>query len=419
MLSSASPSSRSPATGRGLSRRNFVKLAALAAVPLPRVLVAAAESLSKAGGEHDRILVVVQLSGGNDGLNTVIPAADPHYREARPSLAIQESQALALGDGGPLYFHPQMTAMQELYKEGRLAVVQGVGYPNPDRSHFRSMEIWHTARPDAQNVQEGWLGRTVARGKVEALDIGDSTLPLALAASGVPVPALQNLNWLDALFTSRGAELRGVLGTLLERRRSGDLEFLRGASSSTFTQLDRIEEIRKKPLPVSYPRSDLGQRLEWTGQMIAGGLSSRIYYVSMDGFDTHAQQEGLHGQLLKQFSDASAAFYRHMEKIGRAERVVLMAFSEFGRRVKENGSRGTDHGYAGPVFVVSGAVRGGIIGGAPDLEKLESGDVPHTIDFRRLYATVLDQVLGVPSREILGQDFEHVSVLGRRRSAAF
>ncbi len=400
-----------------IHRRDFVKLMALAATPMPGVLLDAADRL--AGAEGDGVLVMVQLSGGNDGLNSVIPCEDPRYHRARPSLSIGERQALRLEKGGPLGFHPQMTALHELYGEGNVAVIEGVGYPNPNRSHFRSMEIWHTAAPEKHDVPYGWLGRTVAEHGVEALDIGDSTTPLALVAPGIQVPVLQNLNWLDTLFSSKGSELRGMLRTLLERRRDGDAEFLRGASSATFTQLDKLERIRGKPLPVEYPNSAIAQRLEWTGQMIAGGVSSRIYYVSMDGFDTHAQQENAHAQLMRQFSDAVTAFFRHMKRIDMAKRVVLVAFSEFGRRLKENGSQGTDHGAAGPMWVVSESVRGGLIGDPPDLEHLDQGDVRHTIDFRRVYATILEDVLGVDATTVLGRPFSKLALLEGRRRAAF
>ncbi len=399
------------------SRRNFVKLAALAAVPLPRILVSAAEAASRRDG--DRILVMLQLSGGNDGLNSVVPCEDSLYYKSRPTLALGRNQVLRLEKGGPLGFHPDMTALHKLYRDGVVTVIQGVGYPNPNRSHFRSMEIWHTARPAEKDVTYGWLGRAIAGNGLEALGVGDSKTPLALVAPGIQVPVLQNLNWLDTLFSAKGTELRGMLKTLLDRRRSGDLEFLRGASSSTFTQLEKLENIRNKPLPVKYPYSSIAKRLKWTGQMIASGVASRIYYVSMGGYDTHAQQGGLHAQLMRQFSDGVSAFYKHMEKVGMADRVVLVAFSEFGRRVKENGSQGTDHGVAAPMWVVSGKCKGGLIGDPPDLANLTGGDVRHTIDFRRVYTTVLDEVLGIDPREVVGGEFEKLPLFAKRRTATF
>ncbi len=414
------PGMRFTSSGRTLfSRRSFVKLVALAAVPVPRFLAGAAEILERlgegSGGAARPILVTVQLSGGNDGLNTVIPCEDSRYHAARPSLAVRENEVLRFENGGPLGFHPQMKSLHELYREGKLAVIQGAGYPNPDRSHFRSMEIWHTANPDRLGVQEGWLGRTIARQKLEAIDIGDNEVPLALAADGIQVPALQNLNWLDTLFTARGAELRQMLLSFTERRRSGDLEFLRGAVQSTFTQLEQLEKIRGRPAPVEYPQTSLGKRLQWTGQLIEGGFPSRIYYLSMDGFDTHAQQKDPHAQLLKEFSDGVAAFFKHLSRIGKAEQVALMAFSEFGRRVRENGSLGTDHGCAAPMFVASGAARGGLVGGPPDLADLDQGDLRYQVDFRRVYATVLEEVLQVEAKGILGGAFEKLPLLKMRQ----
>lgn len=414
MLDTTRKTDASPASP--LSRRDFVRLASLAAVPLPGFLLRAAESLGEAApssaGEGP-ILVMVQLSGGNDGLNTVIPCEDSRYHDARPTLAIHPSQVLRLEKGGPLGLHPQMKELHRLFLDGKAMVIEGVGYPNPNRSHFRSMEIWHTARPDQENVDEGWLGRAIARSRIEALDVGDNRVPLALTAPGVHVPALQNLNWLDVLFSSRGRELREMMRSLMERRRRGDREFLRGATQSTFTQLEKLESLRGQPLPVEYPGGAFGRRLQWTGQLIAGGLPSRIYYVSLGGFDTHAEQRELHARLLRQLSDGVAAFYRHLERVGMANRVALVAFSEFGRRVKENGSLGTDHGVAGPMLVVSGRCRGGLVGEAPDLVHLDGGDVRHEIDFRRVYATVLRDILGVPPAEILGGSFDPLPLFRR------
>lgn len=411
---------RTTRDGRALSapfsRRQFVKLAALAGVPLPSFLLRAARSV-QSGGREGPVLVVVQLSGGNDGLNTVIPCEDPRYHASRPSLAVDERSVLRLESGGALGFHPSLAALYELYREGKVTVIENAGYPDSSRSHFRSMEIWHTASAGDGESAEGWLGRIVSRHRFGALDVGDESPPLALAAEGVQVPALQNLDWLETLFSARGAELRRMLLELTERRRTGDLEYLRGASRATFTQLDRLEAIRGRPSPVKYPDSALGQRLAWTAQLICGGYPSRIYYTSFGGFDTHARQKDVHARLLRQFSEALAAFMGHLAKAGADRRVALVAFSEFGRRVRENGSQGTDHGAAGPMFVVSGACRGGVLGGVPDLENLVRGDVRHQVDFRSVYATLIESVLEVDPDVVLGRRLERLPILERMKGA--
>jgi uncharacterized protein (DUF1501 family) len=412
-----------------IKRRSFLRAAALLGLtPIPRVLWSAAESVAASADE--RVLVVLELAGGNDGLNTVIPFADPVYRQARPVLAIDKDAALPLAAGGEgsatlaggpdaahLGFHPSLAALRDLYREGAVALIQGVGYPNPSRSHFRSMDIWHTARPDVEDVTTGWLGNAVARnrGRLEALDIGDERLPLALSGEA-HVPALRNLDWVDFLATDKGRELRARLRGLNARERGGDVERVRSLAAATLVDLEKLIALRDRPVPVQYPETRLGERLRWAGQLIGGGFSSRIYYLSQGGFDTHAQQKDGHAQLLRQVSEAIAAFHAHLKALGAAERATLLVFSEFGRRVRENNSLGTDHGVAAPVFLVGGGVRAGVHGAHPSLEDLDDGDLKHHTDFRRVYATLLEDVLGTPSEPILGGRFEKLDLLaGRRR----
>jgi uncharacterized protein (DUF1501 family) len=418
-----------------MTRRKFLGATALLGLsPVPRVFLRAAESLMAAPDE--RVLVVLQLSGGNDGLNMVIPFEDSLYQRKRPTLAISKGEALPLvlgdapGSGAPgsdapgsgkgpgaaeIGFHPSMTGLRDLYREGAVAVLQGVGYPNPSRSHFRSMDIWHTARPEDEDIQTGWLASAVSRHRprLGALDIGDDRLPLALAGE-VQVPTLQNLDWVDFLATDRGHAVRRRLQALNAVERGGEVEHVRRLASATLGELETIVKVRNQPVPVTYPDSHLADRLKWAGQLIGGGFPSRIYYVSQSGFDTHAQQKEAHGHLLGVVSQAITAFYSHLKALGAAGRVVLMVFSEFGRRVEENGSLGTDHGCAAPVLLVSGAVRGGLRGAHPSLEGLEDGDLRFHTDFRRVYATLLEDVLGTPSEPILGGKFEKLQLLERR-----
>jgi uncharacterized protein (DUF1501 family) len=408
-----------------ITRRDFLRATALLGLtPMPRVLLSAAERVA---ADDDRILVVLELTGGNDGLNTVIPFEDPVYHASRPSLAIGKERALALVEGGggeaggpgaaELGFHPSMSALRDLYREGAVAVIQGVGYPNPSRSHFRSMDIWHSGRPDVEDPRSGWLGGAVARNRsrLGALDIGDEKLPLALSGEA-HVPVLRNLDWVDFLATDRGRELRTRLRALNALERGADVDRVRSLALATLGDLEDLIKIREKPVPAAYPESRIGERLKWAGQLIGGGFSSRIYYVSQGGYDTHAQQKDLHAQLLRQVSEAIGAFHAHMKSVGAAARVAVLVFSEFGRRVAENNGLGTDHGCAAPVLVVSGGVRGGLHGPHPSLRDLDEGDLRFHTDFRRVYATLLEDVLGTPPEPILGGRFEKLDLFPRGRA---
>jgi uncharacterized protein (DUF1501 family) len=399
-----------------ITRRRFLAAAALGIAPVPRVLLKAAETLEAAGGE--RVLVVIQLTGGNDGINTVIPCEEDAYYRSRPVLAVPRAQVLRLSAGAPqgLGLHPQMQGFRALFDEGRLAVVQGVGYANPSRSHFRSLEIWHSARPDLEDPREGWIGRAVSLPprRLQAMGIGDQRLPLALEGE-LQVPSLENLDFLDFLAGARGRQMRALLRDLNTRRRSGTAEAARELALGTLEDLERLVSLREAPAASHYPATRLGKRLMWAGKMIAGGYPARIYYLTQDGYDTHSHQKEVHAALLGELSGAVEAFYRHIEKLGAAERVALFVFSEFGRRLRENGSLGTDHGCAAPVFVVSGSCESGLHGAHPSLTDLDEGDLKHGIDFRRLYATLLEDHLGTPSEPVLAGRFEKLGLFRRRR----
>ncbi len=277
-----------------------------------------------------RVLVLVQMAGGNDGLNTVIPHGDPEYYKARPGLGIPKTSVLKIDDA--LGLHPQMTGFKELYDEGQLAIVQGVGYPNPDRSHFRSMDIWHSARPDAEYTQDGWLGRgldlTVEQhaGAMRAMALGTNRLPLALVGSKVNVPSVSNLAGYH-LELGAGPEAnrklqRRLMGEIAERQSSaggrgaaGDnLDFLRKTAVTAFTSADKLKEVTASYKPAApYPTNGLGEKLKIVAQIIAGELGTRVIFVSLDGFDTHAQQAGAHQALLAELSSAVRAFFQDLK----------------------------------------------------------------------------------------------------------
>ena len=364
-----------------------------------------------------RILVIVELAGGNDGLNTVVPHGDDAYYKARPALSVPQNAVLRIDDYVGL--HPQLAGLKELYDEGRLAILQGIGYENPDRSHFRSMDIWHSARPEVEYTQDGWIGRaldsTLARhaGRVPALAVGAERLPLAMLSGKINVPAIRTLDGYRLQVGDGPADnrvfQRRLLGELadLSAPAGSELEFLRKTALAAYSSAERLEKLDSSYKPVAeYPQNGLGRTLETVARIIAGDFGTQIYFVSLGGFDTHSQQQAGHEALLAELSSAIRAFYSDLHSHGLDERVLLATFSEFGRRVAENGSLGTDHGAASQMFVVTAAGKGGLYGRHPSLTELTEGDLKHHTDFRSVYATLLEGWLGIPSEPVLGKPFE-------------
>ncbi|PHQ34890.1 DUF1501 domain-containing protein [Rhodopirellula bahusiensis] len=399
-----------------LNRRRFLRdsIGASAAIGVGTTLPECfAEAASTSIQSDERILVVVQMSGGNDGLNTIVPYADDDYRSARPKLAIPTSEVIRCDDHDG--FHPAMTGLKELLQDGKFAAVRNVGYENPNRSHFESMDIWHTCRRKDEPRSDGWLGRfldqqpAIAGGDVPALHLGREQQPTAVASTSVRVPTVKEL----AEFQLRGNNkdrLRELLETRPPATSLGDnplLSFLESSTTSAIAASGRVTEAASSyQSDVIYPETDLGNKLRVVAQLIDAGLSTRIYYVQHDGFDTHAQQAATHDILLRQWSDAVTALVRDLDAHDHGGRVCVMTFSEFGRRVAENASEGTDHGAAGPMFLCGGAVKPGIHGKRPNLTDLQQGDLKHEHDFRQVYATVLRDWLGTDPATILGKDYE-------------
>ncbi|QVL34474.1 DUF1501 domain-containing protein [Telmatocola sphagniphila] len=408
-------------------RRDFLKTGSLLGLgsSLPAFLANSAYATPNAEkpGAKDTILVVVQFTGGNDGLNTVIPYADEEYAKLRPTLKIAKDRVKKLNDHVGL--HPSMTGMAELYEEKSLCVVQGVGYPNPSQSHFRSMDIWQAAST-AETLNEGWLGKALKELKAPSFHIandGESS-PLAFSGAPVRVPSVKNLEDFQLKMTAaNGSEKEGqrkLLGEVSQGSSTAGnsnnlLQFVQRTALNTYASSDKLQEIGKNYQPKSpYPQSPLANKLRLCAQLIDGGLGTRIFYLSIDGFDTHANQggaNGAHANLLAQVSGAITAFYKDLSARGHKDRVLIMTFSEFGRRAKENGSKGTDHGSGAPMFLVGGKVNAGVLGDHPSLTQLEMGNLKHNLDFRQVYAAVLDQWLGVSSRKVLSGDFSAAKIL--------
>ncbi|MCB9856633.1 MAG: DUF1501 domain-containing protein [Phycisphaerales bacterium] len=386
------------------------------------------------GGANGRILVVLQLAGGNDGLNTIVPFENDLYYKARPRIGIAKKDVLRLND--QIGLNPGATGLKSLFDEGLLSVVQGVGYPNPNRSHFVATDIWSTGDP-TEATHNGWIGRyfdCTCSGRERpdpkrGISI-TSEVPLAMQGekfSPVSFSTPDELTW-----RGPGARGRG-------RKAFEDLNRPHGAGNSdegapqdeasALAYLERMamdarasaEEIQKAAGSGKAKREGRRRRgrnalegdLEMVRRMIRAGLETSVYYVSMGGFDTHANQLGSHNNLIKQFSDAVKAFTDGLRSDGLLDRVMLMTFSEFGRRVAENGSGGTDHGAAAPLFVIGGGVKAGVHGAHPSLETkdLDRGDLKWGTDFRSVYATVLDGWLKTDSKRILNGSFKPLPLL--------
>jgi uncharacterized protein (DUF1501 family) len=377
--------------------------------------------------DRARILVVVQLNGGNDGLNTVVPYRDDAYHNYRPKLAIPAAEVKKIDDRMGL--HPSLDAFAKLLEQQRLAIVQSVGYPNPNRSHFESMAIWHTARTPVDKAAPGWLARAIDRGAgpgtggdTPGLHIHESfPLPAALAGGREVIPSMAQLDqFRRRLGMPQGTEATAQIDALdhLARQTRGEpdslLQFIERCSLITYASSARLEQVQQDATAakVNYPDFyGLARRFRLIGQLIKAGLTTTIYYTQLDGFDTHSGQIATHANLLRELGASLKAFLDDLEKSGESERVVVLVFSEFGRRLGENGSAGTDHGTAAPVFLLGWPVKGGLYGPHPDLTHLEDGDPRHAVDFRRIYATLLQDWLGVSAPLVLGARFEAMQLL--------
>jgi uncharacterized protein (DUF1501 family) len=416
------------------NRRDFLKSSMAAgslvswglAVPgfLPRT--AAVAATSDQPGARDTILVVVQLTGGNDGLNTVIPYADPEYARLRPTLQQAKDQVRKIDSHVGL--HPSLTGLADLLQEQALCVVQGVGYPNPSQSHFRSMDIWQSGST-AEDVSEGWLGRALRQiPSTPSFHLAQSkeSSPLALSGAPVRVPTLAALDEFQLQTAATGTSAKSRERRLIEevaRRiapsqsdiaqpQASMLEFVQRTAVNTYESSRRLQEIGKNyQAKAAYPNTALANHLKLAAQLIDADLGARIFYVAIDGFDTHANQAATHASLLRELSEAMTAFYKDMAARGHKNRILMMTFSEFGRRAGENASKGTDHGSAAPMFLVGGRVKAGVVGRHPSLSDLDMGNLKHHADFLQVYAAILDNWLGVSSREVLGRSFAPAPVL--------
>ena len=376
-----------------------------------------------AANKKDPVLVVLQMSGAYDALNTFIPYSDPLYVDNRPVLRVDPDQVLAVDD--KVGFNPAMAPMKELYDQGKVAVLQGIGYPKPIRSHFRSMDIWHTAEPERM-ATDGWLGRTIREldpdkeNVLTGVNFGRG-LPRAMAAPGVSVASVGNLETYGVLTGIQGDDQRvealdifarmysPMIGTgaVSEYLSQTGLDALKGADILSTAPVNYTSS-------VEYGGSPFAQWLKNVAQVHLAGFGTRVLYTGLNpgAFDTHANQNTAMPNLWRDVSNAISDFYHDLAEHDASEEVVTLVFTEFGRRVKENGS-GTDHGAGGVAFVIGDAVRGGLYGEYPSLEpgELDEGDLQWNNDFRGTYATLLEKWMGVDSHDILGGSFEQVDFI--------
>lgn len=367
------------------------------------------------GAERDRtILVVIQLAGGNDGLNTVIPFTDDRYYNLRPNLGIKDG-LLKMGDHHA--FHPSCAALHNLFKDGQLSVVQNVGYPNPNRSHFRSTEIWETASGSEELEREGWLGRYFDN-SCSGMPQSDTNIdPAAVHLSDIiPQSFLSEEShnvfgmkpWGRIKNGSNSAD--AAYEKLLQIEATEDnASYLQHTMMNTLVTERRVQNIVSNYKPsAEYPRNKLAQSLKRIAALIHADMETRVYFVSHGGFDTHARQLTTHARLLEQLSTAMSAFQKDLTAHRKDDQVLTMTFSEFGRRPAENGGAGTDHGTAAPLFVMGSQVNGGFIGNAPNLDVEMGQDLKFSTDFRSVYSTVLDKWLEADSSKILSGAFPHL-----------
>ncbi len=361
------------------------------------------------GPNSKRALVVVQLGGGNDTLNTVVPYGDPTYYQVRPTIAIQKGDVLALND--LVGFNPALSAFKGLYDSGNMAVVQGVGYPNPNRSHFRATDIWTSARPDIVEPT-GWVGRyldNTCGGEdrpLQAADIGDTVSKLFWTGQSI-VPAISSIEGFDFFTDGRFPNDRNnqidTFKALHNGAGPGYDGYIRHAAGEALDTSARLKTVAASYKSVAqYPDNGFARGLQTIAKLISADLGTKVYHITIGGFDTHAGQERTHNTLLKTVGDSVQAFLRDLEGLGKLDDVMVMTFSEFGRRVKENGSAGTDHGAGSSLYIMGGGVKGGVFGDHPSLTDLDNGDLKFGIDFRSVYGTIVQDWLGASPVNIIG-----------------
>lgn len=390
-----------------MNRRNFIKTTGLASGSLFVPQLFASSPFSFANPADDsRILVVIQWSGGNDGLNTVVPFRNDIYYKNRPKIALKRDDLLPLTD--ELALHPKLDIIKKLWDNGEVAVLENVGYPEPDRSHFRSMDIWHSASDSNEYISTGWLGRWMDQGRnaSDAIEMDDS-LSLVMKGEEKKGLAIRNIDAAKKL-----AAIGYHIAMDHEHHEHDQISYLRNTLLDGTQGIEYVHGQSKKFASKQiYPATELGKQLKSIAELILSGCTTRVYYVTLGGFDTHAIQPFTQNTLFNQYSQAVNSFRNDLIGGNRWKDVAVLTFSEFGRRVKENAGKGTDHGTAGVSFLFGGNIKNsGLYGGMPDLENLQDGDLTHRLDFRQVYATILEEWMKEDAEKLLFDKFSPLRV---------
>ncbi|OSZ73761.1 twin-arginine translocation pathway signal [Chitinophagaceae bacterium IBVUCB2] len=397
-----------------IKRKEFIQLGSLATASLmvPKFLKAFENQSMVLPG--NKVVVILQLSGGNDGLNTVIPVRNDLYYKARPKLGIAKDKALSVTDEVSL--HPALSGFKELYDDGSLAILNNVGYPNPDRSHFRSMDIWHTASQSTEYWTNGWVGRYLdsqCKGcdkPTQAIEL-DDVLSLALKGEDIKGIAVKDPRRLYG--TANEKFFREVMKNHKDEAGEQPVDYLYKTMAETLSSADYIfKQSRMHPTNAEYPKTDLGNSLKTIASLIYSEINTKVYYVSLGSFDTHINQDAQQQRLFTEMNDAVKAFVKDLKQQHRFEDVMLFTFSEFGRRVNQNASNGTDHGTANNMFLVSGGLKQkGMLNAMPDLADLNEGDLKHNVDFKNVYATILNKWLKADDKSILTKQYDYMNFI--------
>ena len=397
-----------------MQRKQFIQIGSLATATLmlPKFLKALEGKAMVPAG--NKVIVVLQLSGGNDGLNTVIPVRNDLYYKARPRLGIERTKALSLTDEVGL--HPELTGFKELYDDGSLGIINSVGYPNPDRSHFRSMDIWQTSSQSTEYLNSGWVGRYLdaqcsgCDKPTQAIEI-DDVLSLSMKGNTMNGMAVKDPKRLYG--TANEKFFRDVLKNHNHDTGDQSVDYLYKTMAQTLSSADYIfKQSRLHPTSEEYPKTGLGNSLKTIASLIFSEINTKVYYVSLGSFDTHINQGAQQQRLFTEMNEAVKAFVKDLKANKRFDDVLLFTFSEFGRRVSQNASGGTDHGTANNMFLVSGGLKQkGMINAMPDLNDLQEGDLKYKVDFKNVYATVLNKWLNADATKILGKQYDYMNFI--------
>jgi uncharacterized protein (DUF1501 family) len=399
-----------------IKRRQFLQTGSLATVSflVPKFLKAFEKKEFAFVPPGEKVVVILQLSGGNDGLNTVIPVRNDIYYKSRPGLGINKDKALLLTDEVAL--HPELMAFKEMFDDGSLGILNSIGYPNPDRSHFRSMDIWQTASAGNEFISTGWVGRYLdaqCNGcgiPTQALEMDDI---LSLALKGEKEKGIAFKNPQRLYNTSHENYFKQLAAQHHTEEHDKPVDYLYKTMAETLNSADYIfEQSRLHPTTANYPQTELGNNLKTIASLILSDINTKIYYVSLGSFDTHVFQQNTQQRLFKQMNQAVGAFVKDLKNNNRFNDVLLFTFSEFGRRVSQNASGGTDHGTANNMFLISGGLKQkGLINELPDLNDLDEGDLKYKIDFKNVYATVLNKWLQADDEKVLEKRYDHLAFI--------